>query len=61
MREKDQNYMSEMRKTKETFAFEMLLINVLLLIIIGAFAWLAHFALTDNHSLNAILRGGFLR
>jgi hypothetical protein len=61
MREKDQNYLCEMREAEKAFTFEILLINVLILAVITAFAWLAHFVLTDSNSLNAILRGGFLQ
>jgi fluoride ion exporter CrcB/FEX len=61
MRGKDQYYTCETQETEEAFAFAMLLVNVLLLIVIGAFAWLAHFVLAENNSLNAILRGGFLQ
>ena len=58
MQKKDRNYMCG---AEATFTFEMLLTNVLILTVIAAFAWLAHFVLTENHSLNAVLRGGFLQ
>ena len=51
--------MWEMRETGAEFTFELLLINVLLLTVVAAFAWAAYFVLTDSNSLNAILRGGF--
>jgi hypothetical protein len=39
----------------------MFLMNVLLLSIIGAVAWLVHSALAENNSINTFLRGGFLQ
>ena len=57
MREKDQNNMCE---TEAVFTFTMLLMNVLILAIIGAVGWLIHTVITENNSLNAIARGGFL-
>lgn len=61
MRETDQNYLCERREGQAAFTFAMFLTNVLLLSVIGAFAWLAHFVLTENNSLNAIVRGGLMQ
>ena len=57
MLEKDQKNMCE---TEAAFTFAMLLMNVLILVIIGAVAWFSHTVMMENSSLNAILRAGFL-
>lgn len=57
MREKNQKNMCE---TEAGYALAMFLMNVLIFAVIGAVAWLMYAAMTENASLNAILRGGFL-
>lgn len=57
MREKDRKNMCE---TEAAFTLAMLLVNVLILVVIGAVAWFSHTVITENSSLNAFLRGGFL-
>ncbi|HSK72605.1 MAG TPA: hypothetical protein VK892_12960 [Pyrinomonadaceae bacterium] len=57
MREKDQKNNCE---TETACALAMFLMNMLIFAAIGAVAWLAHLAVAENESLNAILRGGFL-
>lgn len=58
MRVKNQN---NMRETKTEFIFAMLLMNVLLLSVISAAAWLMRSVLIESVMLNAILRGEFLQ
>ena len=57
MREKDQKNAYE---TEAAFTFAMLLMNLLIFTAIGSVVWLVHLAITENNSLNAIMRGGFL-
>jgi hypothetical protein len=57
MPEKKQNQMEE---TETAYTLAMLLMNVLILVIIGAFMWLIYLAVSENRSLSKFLRGEFL-
>lgn len=57
MHEKNQKNICE---TDAAFTLTMLLMNFLILAIIGTVSWLAHMAIAENNSLNAVVRGSFL-
>ena len=50
----------EMRETQAVFVLTIALTNFLLLVVLGVCFWIIFFVIRENHSLNAILRGGFL-
>jgi hypothetical protein len=49
------------RETDAAFALAVLLQNVLILIVIGGFAWMMRLMMSQSDSFNVLLRGGLFQ